>query len=113
MKGKRVLIVDDVADSGGSLKLAREHILQQGSADVRTAVLYVKPWSAVKPDCWAKETRLWVVFPWENKETIRKIAEKHAAKTALKREAAKLVKAGMPKHLAERFLKEVHEERNC
>ncbi len=113
VKGKRVLIVDDVADSGTSLKLAQKHVLQQGAAEARTATLYSKPWSAVKPDYHEKATSLWVVFPWETKETIRKIAEKTATKTAIKNETAKLVKAGMPKLLAERLLREVLEERNC
>jgi hypothetical protein len=54
-----------------------------------------------------------VVFPWETKETIRKIVEKHGDKSAVSVEVAKLVKAGLPKQLAERLLKEVFEERNC
>ena len=111
--GKKVLIVDDVADTGKSLKLAREHVLQQGAVEIRTATVYRKPWSVIKPDYSETETSLWVVFPWETKETIRKIVEKHADKNAIDMETAKLVKAGLPKQLAERFLKEVFEEREC
>jgi hypoxanthine phosphoribosyltransferase len=111
--GKKVLIVDDVADTGKSLKLARAHVLQQGAAEIRTATVYRKPWSIIKPDYYETETSLWVVFPWETKETIRKIVEKHADKNAIDVETAKLVKAGLPKQLAERFLKEVFEEREC
>jgi len=111
--GKKVLIVDDVADTGKSLKLAREHVLQQGAVEIRTATVYRKPWSIIKPDYYETETSCWVVFPWETKETIRKIVEKHGDKNAIDVETAKLVKAGLPKQLAERFLKEVFEERNC
>jgi hypoxanthine phosphoribosyltransferase len=111
--GKKVLIVDDVADTGKSLKLAREHILQQGAVEIRTATVYRKPWSIIKPDYYETETSLWVVFPWETKETIRKMVEKHGDKNAIDVETAKLVKAGLPKQLAERFLKEVFEEREC
>lgn len=111
--GKKALIVDDVADTGKSLKLAREHVLQQGATEVRIATVYRKPWSVIKPDYYETETSCWVVFPWETKETIRKIVEKHGDKNAIDMETAKLVKAGLPKQLAERSLKEVFEERDC
>jgi len=111
--GKKVLIVDDVADTGKSLQLAREHVLQQGAAEVRIATVYRKPWSVIKPDYYETETSCWVVFPWETKETIRKIVEKHGDKNAVDVEIAKLVKAGLTKQLVEKLLKEVFEERNC
>ncbi len=113
VSGKRVLLVDDVADTGKSLQLAKEHVLQQGAAEVRIATLYYKPLSVTKPDYYEKETRRWVVFPWETKETIRKIVEKYRHKHVINVETAKLVRAGLPKQLAERLLKEVSEERNC
>jgi hypoxanthine phosphoribosyltransferase len=113
VEGKKALLVDDVADTGKSLQLAKEHILQQGATEVRIATVYRKPFSIIKPDYYEKETRRWVVFPWETKETIRKIVEKHRDKTAVNLETAKLVKAGLPKQLVEEFLKEMLEERNC
>ncbi len=111
--GKKALIVDDVADTGKSLHLAREHVLQQGAPEVRIATVYSKPWSIIKPDYYEIETSCWVVFPWETKETVRKIVEKHGEKNAIDMETAKLEKAGLPKQLTERFLKEVFEERDC
>jgi hypoxanthine phosphoribosyltransferase len=111
--GKKALIVDDVADTGKSLQLARERVLQQGATEVRIATVYRKPWSLIKPDYYETETSCWIVFPWETKETIRKIVEKHRDKNAIDMETAKLVKAGLSKQLAERFLKEVFEERAC
>jgi hypoxanthine phosphoribosyltransferase len=111
--GKAVLIVDDVADSGESLKLVKAHILQQGATETRVATLYYKPWSVVKPDYYMRETSCWVVFPWETKETLRKIVEKYRDKAAVGVVTAKLVKAGFPKQLAERFLKEMFGERPC
>jgi hypoxanthine phosphoribosyltransferase len=111
--GKKALIVDDVADTGKSLQLARERVLQQGATEVRIATVYRKPWSLIKPDYYETETSCWIVFPWETKETIRKIVEKHRDKNAIDMETAKLVKAGLSKRLAEGFLKEVFEERDC
>ncbi|MBT0159961.1 phosphoribosyltransferase [Candidatus Bathyarchaeota archaeon A05DMB-2] len=109
--GKKVLIVDDIADIGKSLALAKVHVIQRGAAELRTATVYRKPWSEAAPDYYAKETECWVVFPWETRETIMKIAEKHQTKEAVEGGVAKLVKAGVPKRLAERVLKEVLGER--
>jgi len=113
VEGKKALLVDDVADTGKSLQLAKEHVQRQGATEVRIATLYYKPLSVTKPDYYEKETRRWVVFPWETKEAIRKIVEKYRDKRVISVETAKLVKAGLPKQLAERLLKEVFEERNC
>jgi len=112
VNGKKVLLVDDVADTGKSLHLAKAHVLRQGATEVRIATLYYKPLSETKPDYYEKETRRWVVFPWETKETIRKIVDKHR-ESVINLETAKLVKAGLPKQQAERLLKEVFEERKC
>jgi hypoxanthine phosphoribosyltransferase len=112
--GKKVLIVDDVADTGESLKLVKEHITQHGAIEVRTATVYYKPWSVVKPEYYERHTRRWVVFPWEMKETIRKIVEKRREKhLPIEEVTAKLVRAGLPKQLVEKFLKEIFEEREC
>ncbi len=42
MDGRDVLIVDDILDSGGTLKMLREAVLKAGAADVRTCVLLSK-----------------------------------------------------------------------
>ena len=61
--GLRVLVVDDVADTGHTLRLVRE-VLAQHVAEARTAVLYHKSQSVIVPDyCW-KQTDAWINFPW-------------------------------------------------
>ena len=112
--GKKVLVVDEVADTGKSLKLVKEHIIEQGAREVKIATVYYKPWSIVKPDYCEKETSRWIVFPWEIKETVRKIVKKCKEKgKPVEEETAKLVKAGISSGLIERFLKEILEEGNC
>jgi hypoxanthine phosphoribosyltransferase len=114
VEGKTVLIVDEVADTGKSLKLVKEHIIEQKAAEVKVATVYCKPWSVVRPDYCEKETSRWIVFPWERKETVRKILGKCTEKgVSFKKEKAKLVGAGMPAKLVDRFLKEILEEENC
>jgi len=111
--GKKVLIVDEVADTGKSLKLVKEHIIEDGAVKVKVATVYYKPWSIVKPDYYEKETSRWIVFPWEIKETIRKIIKKCKENgKSIEDDVAKLVKAGLSAELIGRFLKEIEEE-NC
>ena len=109
--GEKVLLVDDVADTGGSLRLAMKHLQQQGAAEVRVATVYRKPLSVVTPDFYEKETERWVVFPWDAKENVKKILEKSRGIVSV--DAAKLVKAGLPKHLVEEVLKEAVEAEKC
>ena len=112
--GKKVLVVDEVADTGKSLKLVKEHIIEKGATEVKIATVYYKPWSIVKPDYYEKETSKWIVFPWETKETVRKIVKRCREKRkSIEEETAKLVKAGISTELVERFLKEILEEENC
>lgn len=112
--GKRVLIVDEVADTGKTLKLVKEHIIEQGAVEARTATAYCKPRNIVKPDYYSKETGDWIIFPWEVKETIRKITiECRENGKPVEEEAEKLRKAGIPDPLVKRFLKEILEEETC
>ena len=111
---KKVLIVDEVADKGKSLELVKKHAQEQDAEEVRIATVYYKPWSVVKPDYYEKETSHWIVFPWEVKETIRKIDKKCREKgKSVREETAKLVKAGISSELVKRFLKEISEEEQC
>jgi hypoxanthine phosphoribosyltransferase len=111
IKDKKVLVVDEVTDTGKSLKLVKEYIIKQGVTQVKTTTIYYKPWSIIKPDYCEKETSRWIVFPWETKETVRKILQKSSKKGKdVEQETAKLVKAGVPKKLVKKFLNEILEE---
>jgi hypoxanthine phosphoribosyltransferase len=105
--GKKILLVDDIADSGKSLKVAIAHIQEQGAKEIKTATIYRKPQSIVTPDFYEKQTTSWVVFPWDTKETLRKIIQRQQGKRALSQEVSKLVKAGLPKQIAEKLLKDM------
>jgi uncharacterized protein len=61
--GMKVLVADDVADTGHTLRLVRE-VLAQHVAEARTAVLYRKPGSLVAPHYSWRETDRWIDFPW-------------------------------------------------
>ncbi len=107
VKGKNVLLVDDIADTGQSLRFAQTYLKTEGAQDQKTATLYTKPQSQLTPDFYEQQTSRWVVFPWDTKETLRKISQSNPGKRAFKEELAKLVKAGLPKHLEEKLLQNI------
>lgn len=63
---KRVLVVDDIADSGETLQ-AIMHFLQNEFPNVefKSATLYYKKTSIYKPDFWINEAHRWIEFFWE------------------------------------------------
>ena len=59
----RVLIADDVADTGATLALVKD-FLEDKVAETRCAVLYEKARSTVKCEYVWRRTDLWIDFPW-------------------------------------------------
>ena len=110
VKDKEVLVVDDVADTGESLRLVRAHLEERGATEVKIATIYYKPWSILIPDYYEKETSLWIVFPWERKETVRKVVEKYEREGKTVDEAKeKLVSSGLDRKIVEQFIQEISE----
>jgi hypoxanthine phosphoribosyltransferase len=63
LRGATVLIADDVADSGETLRLVLD--FWRGTVkEARSVVLYEKPRSVVKPDYVWRRTEKWIEFPW-------------------------------------------------
>ncbi|ONF63807.1 phosphoribosyltransferase [Amycolatopsis keratiniphila] len=60
---KKVLVADDVADTGATLKLVRDFCADH-VAEVRCAVVYEKPRSEVECEYVWKHTDRWINFPW-------------------------------------------------
>ena len=110
VRDKEVLLMDDVADTGKSLRLVREHLKEKGATEVNIATIYYKPWSVVIPDYYEKETRSWIIFPWERKETIRNIIKRYKNEEKSVEDAKdKLVSSGLDSKLVERFVREISE----
>ncbi|MFN4133944.1 MAG: phosphoribosyltransferase [Candidatus Hadarchaeales archaeon] len=61
----KVLVIDDVVDTGSSLSFVVSRLKKKGAKEVRTAALAYKPHSFTKPDYFIFETDRWIVFPWE------------------------------------------------
>ncbi|GAB0108191.1 phosphoribosyltransferase [Nocardia sp. JMUB6875] len=63
LTGATVLVADDVADTGKTLKLVRD-FCENHVAEVRCAVIYQKPHSEVDCEYVWKRTDKWINFPW-------------------------------------------------
>jgi hypoxanthine phosphoribosyltransferase len=64
LAGAHVLIVDDVLDSGETLRRVRDDVVDQGAASARIATLQVKTYSSLRPDFWVEERTNWLFYPW-------------------------------------------------
>lgn len=73
IEDKRILLVDDVSDTGESLIKCIDYIKSKKPKEVKTATVYVKPWTKFWPDFYVKEIDKWIIYPYEVKETIKKL----------------------------------------
>jgi uncharacterized protein len=66
VEGKDVLIIDDIADTGGSIERAHEYVDDRNAGEVRTATLQLLQTSEYEPDYIGErlEEWTWVVYPW-------------------------------------------------
>ncbi|MEM2087657.1 MAG: phosphoribosyltransferase [Thermoproteota archaeon] len=109
ISGRRILVVDDVADTGRSLETVRRHLKEKGASDVKIATVYYKPWSILKPDYYVKKTEKWIIFPHEIGETIRKLAQKNLKEKGKTLEEFRemLIDIGLPPMIVDSYLKKL------
>jgi hypoxanthine phosphoribosyltransferase len=68
-RGARVLVADDVADTGHTLQLVHD-LCAQRVAETRTAVLFEKPASVIRCEYVGKRTAHWIEFPWSSEPPL-------------------------------------------
>jgi hypoxanthine phosphoribosyltransferase len=71
VKGKNVLVVDDLIDEGDTMKTVLAFLRKEKPKELATAVIFKKPWSETEPDFYLETVGEWVVFPWEHGEVNR------------------------------------------
>ncbi|MEA1914927.1 MAG: phosphoribosyltransferase [Pseudomonadota bacterium] len=78
IKGKNVLVVDDVNDTGETLEVAVHHLKEFSPQDVRVAVLNQKTTSGFRPDYFAHKIIKWrwLIYPWAVMEDINGLLAK-------------------------------------
>ncbi|MBS7623041.1 phosphoribosyltransferase [Candidatus Bathyarchaeota archaeon] len=71
LSGRKVLVVDDITDTGESMRKAVEHVRALGPAEIRTAALRHIEGSRFTPDYYGEEIEWrWVIFPWNYVEDM-------------------------------------------
>ncbi|WP_017342417.1 phosphoribosyltransferase [Halorubrum sp. T3] len=77
VEGKNVLIIDDIADTGGSIRRAEEYVDERNAAEIRTATLQLLGTSEFQPDFVGErlEQWTWVVYPWNFLEDMVDLTE--------------------------------------
>ena len=89
----RVLVADDVADTGATLQLVKEFCAEHVH-DVRCAVLYEKPRSIVKCEYVWRRTDRWIDFPWSSQPPL---LNRRAGQPVASRDAADRVSPSSPR----------------
>jgi hypoxanthine phosphoribosyltransferase len=103
--GLRVLLVDDVNDTGDTLVAATEHLQTFQPAEVRTAVIHEKTVSCIAADYFAMRIVKWrwLIYPWAVNEDVRGFLKRMTPFPESPEDAQKL--------LAERFNIEISLQR--
>lgn len=84
LHGVKVLVVDEVADTGKTLAKTVEELNKLGAMDIRTAVLHLKPSSLFTPNYYAVklEKWVWIFYPWSLAETLFSLAYRELGSVA-------------------------------
>ncbi len=86
LSGKKVLLVDDIIDTGDSVIIARDYILSKWKpAELKTAAMqWISPVAKIKPDFYVEEVKEWVwyQYPWTRAEDTTNFFEKIVKESA-------------------------------
>ncbi len=104
LEGKNVLVVDDVNDSGKTLKAAVQHIQTKEAATVKTAVLHEKENTSLNADfagSYLTEWK-WLIYQWAVTEDLLEFLSKNNMLSADREQ--------MLKHLSDKYDLDVKKE---
>lgn len=77
LTGKKVLVVDDITDTGASMQIAVDYVNSLNPSEVKTATLRHIEGAKFVPDYYADEIKWrWVIFPWNFTEDMCNIIHK-------------------------------------
>jgi len=107
VRGKKLLVVDDVADTGDTIEVVLRHLKEYEPSEIRVAVIDYKTTSKLVPDYYAAkmEAWRWIVYPWSIKEELRELIAKVNAKSV--EEAAEALREEFDIEVEEEILRDV------
>jgi hypoxanthine phosphoribosyltransferase len=77
LTGKKVLIADDITDTGDSMMIAKEFVKKLNPEEIKTAAIFHIKTSKFVPDYYSKEIDwVWVMWPWNYIEDMCNITPK-------------------------------------
>ena len=95
--GERILLFDDVADSGQTLGFVKELLNKDGAKEIDTAGLFYKPGSKIVPDFFDHQTNAWIVFPHEIREFVEETSKDWLEKGLSRKQVAeRYLRLGLP-----------------
>lgn len=70
IENKKILLVDDIADSGKTLLRATDYLSGFHPASITRVTMFYKPHCQIIPEYFAKQTSKWILLPFEVTEWI-------------------------------------------
>jgi hypoxanthine phosphoribosyltransferase len=89
---KKILIVDDVLDSGKTFTKVIDRTRSFSPKEIRSAALDIKPNTSFIPDYYMGETNKWIIYPWELRETIETLWKTGSERGMTDNEIVKLLR---------------------
>ncbi len=109
ISGKKVLIVDDVADTGDTFSETMDYVKSLAPEEVRTAVLQYKTCSTFAPDYWAEKLEgwKWIIYPWAIYEDLTGFIEKVLVQPMTSEDIRKALKSNFDIRVSRKDLREI------
>ncbi len=109
LEGKKILLVDDLTDTGESIQLALKHLKEKKVREVKVAALIHKAQSKFIPDFFAQrvEQWKWIILPWNINEDIKNLMKKVSQKRLSAKEMKKKLKEEFELEIEEKLMKRV------
>lgn len=113
LRGIKVLLVDDVNDTGETLSLAIDHIKSLAPAQLKVAVLHHKQVSPVLPDFYAQKILAWrwLIYPWAVFEDLGDLLDAMTPRPASPQEASARLEAEYGIRAPRQTIEEIWAER--
>ncbi len=86
IKNKKILLVDDIADTGKTLIRATEYLNDFKPTSITRVTMFYKPHCTVVPEYYAQITDKWILLPFEVTEWIYTFTQKMTKEGKSKRE---------------------------
>ena len=109
ISGKKILIVDDVVDTGDTFIVTMDYIKGKNPLEVKSSVLHYKTCSTFVPDYWAEKQDewKWVIYPWAVYEDLTGFIERVLIKPVTHEEIRKALKSNFDIRISKKDLVEM------